>query len=167
MKYFSRFIYTCIVINAIVMAINWYEIPLFIEEVVQLINQGFTCIFVFETAFKLIGSGKLYFKKFWNIFDFITITIDLIQIANDAFQMKYQLNIHMTILRILKVLKTVRLVGRAKSFKKIAKTFIVTLPSLANIALLLFLLFVFYAITGMNIFGRVMIHNAVDIHGNF
>lgn len=47
------------------------------------------------------------------------------------------------------------------------KTLIVTLPNLANVALLLFLLMVFYAIAGMNVFGRVMIHDALDGKANF
>ena len=64
-------------------------------------------------------------------------------------------------------MKTVRLVNRAKSFKKIAKTLIITIPKLGNIALLLLLLLVFYAIMGMNVFGRVKLHDELDDHGNF
>lgn len=51
--------------------------------------------------------------------------------------------------------------------KKIALTLVLTVPSLANIAMLLFLLLIFYAIVGMNLFGRVMLHDALDSHANF
>jgi hypothetical protein len=51
--------------------------------------------------------------------------------------------------------------------KKIALTLILTVPSLANIAFLLFLLVIFYAIVGMNLFGKVMLHDSLNEHANF
>lgn len=57
--------------------------------------------------------------------------------------------------RVLKFLRTLSLVKNTKSLENIAITIFSTIPQLMNITLLLFLLMVFYAIMGMNIFGRV------------
>ena len=69
---------------------------------------------------------------------------------------------YVTILRVLKLLKTARLFKKANSIKNIAKTLLLTFPNLTNIALLLFAIMVFYAILGMNIFGRVKINGALS-----
>lgn len=78
-----------------------------------------------------------------------------------------EIRLYATVLRVLKLLKLTRMFKKAQNFENILKTLIVTIPNLANIALLLFFLIVFYAIAGMNIFGRVMLHNGLSEYANF
>lgn len=63
--------------------------------------------------------------------------------------------------------RALRIVRRAERLKKIAMTLIISLPSMAHIAFLLFLLVIFYTMLGMNLFGRIMLHDALNEHANF
>lgn len=74
---------------------------------------------------------------------------------------------HATVVRVLKFVRALRIIKKAERLKKIALTLLLTIPSLANIALLLFLLVIFYAIVGMNLFGKVKLHDALNSHANF
>lgn len=51
--------------------------------------------------------------------------------------------------------------------RKIFNTFLRTIPSLANIGFILFLLIYIYALIGLNLFGRVKLHDSLDVHANF
>ena len=77
------------------------------------------------------------------------------------------ISIHFTLFNFLKILKTLRLVKNAKSLQNIAMTLFSTIPQLTSITLLLFLLMVFYAIMGMNIFGRVKFNGELTDMAHF
>lgn len=137
------------------------------ETVLNYFNHTFTIIFSIEAGIKIIGFGLVYFKKFWNVFDFFILICTVFQIANSLFSFKTEIILYATVLRVLKLLKMTRLLKKGQGFKNIIKTLILTIPSLANIALLLLLLIIFYAITGMNVFGRVMLHDSLNVYANF
>ena len=63
--------------------------------------------------------------------------------------------------RMLKLIKTL------KGLQSIFKTLLSTLPSFGNIGLLLFLLIYVYSIIGINLFGTVTIHGAMNSYANF
>lgn len=164
---FEYAIFICIILNTVILATNWYGMPPELETIFGYINHVFTVVFSIEAIIKITGFGFVYFKKFWNLFDFFILICTIIQIVNSMVSFKNELILYATVLRVLKLLKMARLLKKGAGFKNIIKTLIVTLPNLANIALLLFLLLIFYAITGMNVFGRVMLHGELSYQANF
>jgi hypothetical protein len=156
-----------IILNTIILASNWYGMPPELENIFGYLNHVFTFIFSIEAIIKILGFGLVYFKKFWNLFDFFILICTIFQIVNSMVSFKNDMIMYATVLRVLKLLKMTRLLKKGQGFKNIIKTLILTIPSLANIALLLFLLLVFYAITGMNVFGRVMLHGELTDKANF
>ena len=40
----------------------------------------FAAIFTIEAVIKIIARGKVYFKDYWNIFDFLVVTVTIIGI---------------------------------------------------------------------------------------
>jgi Ion transport protein len=159
---FELFIYICIIINTVILACNWYGMKETTESAMGLINQIFTAIFSMEALMKIIAFGSLYFRKAWNVFDFAILVLTIVQIVASLSNFTSEFTLYVTILRVLKLLKTARLFKKANSIKNIARTLLMTFPNLTNIAFLLFLLMIFYAILGMNIFGRVMLHGALN-----
>jgi len=164
---FDQTIFVLICINTIVLALNWLLIDPKLEYILDIINHVFTGIFTVEAVMKIIGHGRLYFKKRWNLFDFFIVIFTFMQIIYSSQVLGKGVTLHATVVRVLKFVRALRIVKKAEMLKKITLTLILTLPSLANIALLLFLLLIFYAIVGMNLFGRVMLHDALDHHANF
>jgi hypothetical protein len=54
----------------------------FTLDILEKVNIIFYSIFVLETVIKLLGHGfKVYFRQFFNIFDFVIVFISSIDIA--------------------------------------------------------------------------------------
>jgi hypothetical protein len=61
------------------MAINWFEAPTELMDILEYINYFFTAVFTLEAIIKIIGLGyKGYFTKGWNVFDFFIVLISYI-----------------------------------------------------------------------------------------
>lgn len=72
------FILGCIVVNTILLTINWYENPNSLEAGLDIVNYIFTAIFTVEAIFKIIAYGKVYFTHGWNVFDFIIVIVSYV-----------------------------------------------------------------------------------------
>ena len=79
-KWFNRFIYFCIVVNTVVLAIYWYGASESIISLTETINYVFAAIFILEAVVKIIGFGMRYFKDSWNVFDLVIVVITIIGI---------------------------------------------------------------------------------------
>ena len=56
----------CIVLNTVVMAMRYYQMPLQYEDGLEQANLVFAVIFNVECLFKLMGFGRFYFMTRWN-----------------------------------------------------------------------------------------------------
>ena len=73
-KYFEIFILVCIILNIIVLALNWYRRPEEVATITEFSNYLFTIIFTIEVIIKILGLGlRRYFSDGSNIFDFAII----------------------------------------------------------------------------------------------
>lgn len=70
---FDIFIFTCICLNTVVLAMSWYGMEQSILDVLEVLNYIFTVIYTFEMAIKLPAMGKSYFRDNWCLFDFIIV----------------------------------------------------------------------------------------------
>jgi len=70
---FDIFIMIVILLNMMTMAIEHYDQPQQLEDVLFIINQIFITIFTFECAMKIIALRQYYFREPWNIFDFVVV----------------------------------------------------------------------------------------------
>jgi len=55
------------------MAIEHYDQPQQLEDVLFIINQIFITIFTLECAMKIIALRQYYFRQPWNVFDFVVV----------------------------------------------------------------------------------------------
>jgi len=60
-KFFDNFIFGCIVVNTICMAVTWYDQPLAYTAVMKKINLAFAIIYTIECAIKLYVFRREYF----------------------------------------------------------------------------------------------------------
>lgn len=78
-EYFELFILVCIVLNTIVLAINWYDQPRYLDSVLSFINYSFAGIFAIEAILKLYSLGlKPYFNDKGNVFDFVIVIASIL-----------------------------------------------------------------------------------------
>ena len=103
----------CIILNSIVLAMNYYGEPETYTKVIDILNLIFTIIFTLEAAIKITAYKTRYFDSGSNVFDFIIVCISIIELNIAAFVNVQGLNI-VTIFRIFRIGRVLRLVKSAK-----------------------------------------------------
>ena len=75
-----------IILNAITLGINTYEINSFLKRIIELLDYAITIFFVIEILIRFIGEPKKinFFKNGWNVFDSLIVLISLIPIPNNS-----------------------------------------------------------------------------------
>nr|XP_006818874.1 PREDICTED: sodium channel protein 60E-like [Saccoglossus kowalevskii] len=157
-----------ICLNMVAMAVEHYEQSQQFSDVLDAINIVFVAIFTLEAIMKIIGMRWHYFKRPWNVFDFIIVVLSLLGIILD--DLLQSVIISPTLLRVVRVFRigrVLRLVKAAKGIRKLLFALVISLPALLNIGALLFLVIFIYAILGMNYFGYVKQQGALDDMVNF
>ena len=71
---FEHFIFGCIVVNTLCLALTWYDEPEYLEGILQPVNFAFNIAYTIEAGIKLTAFGTDYFRDGWNKFD-ITIVM--------------------------------------------------------------------------------------------
>lgn len=133
------------------------------------LNIAFTVIFVVEAAIKIIGLRLHYFRRAWNVFDFVIVLLSVLGIIIDT-MFGGSAFISPTLLRVVRVFRigrVIRLVKAAKGLRKLLFALIISVPALFNIATLLFLFMFIFAVVGMTFFMHVRHKDALDETVNF
>jgi Ion transport protein len=105
---YDIFILICIIMNTIVLAINWYSQPVYVDDILDYINYSFAIIFAFESIFKIIALGaSAFFRDVNNCFDlFIVITSIISSIISIILNVDFGASTtFIRALRITKILK--------------------------------------------------------------
>jgi len=140
-----------------------------LTEVLFYINTTFTVIFVVEAAIKIIGLRFHYFRKAWNVFDFVIVLVSTVSLIMDKHLTQGGI-ISPSLLRVVRVFRigrVLRLVKAAKGIRKLLFALVISIPALFNIATLLFLFMFIFAIVGMTYFGNVRHRGALTATVNF
>eukprot|EP00736_Rhodelphis_marinus_P012787 Rmarinus@m.2580 len=160
-RYFNGIVLTCIMLNALLMAVRHYNMSDEWELLSYAANTGFTIFFLIEAIIKMIAfTPVLYFRDSWNCFDFVIViaslpSIFLVRSSNIAF------------VRIVRIARIFKIIKSAQSIRTLMRTLYVSLPTLLNVGSLLLLLFLIYAVLGMNLFGDVRYGESLNRHANF
>ena len=81
--YFEDLIYLSIILNTIVLTLQWAGQSDSNELTIDYVNYVFTCIFIVEAVIKITAMGYIYFSDLWNIFDFIILAMSIFTICLD------------------------------------------------------------------------------------
>ena len=99
-------------------------------------------IFVVEIAAKLTARGFGFFKRGWNIFDFIIVGISLIPAAQG-----------LSVLRALRILRLLRVLSVTPSLRRVVEGLMSALPGMGSVFLLTGLIFYIAAVMATKLFG--------------
>ncbi|KXJ05965.1 Sodium channel protein 1 brain [Exaiptasia diaphana] len=157
-----------IICNMIIMMFQHYDQSEQFSEVMKNFNRFFTAVFILELVSKLIALRLYYFKKGWNVFDFIIVIFSIIGLYFDESATKGVGNPSLLrVIRIFRIARLLRLLEFAKGVRQLLVALVISLPALLNIGTLLFLVIFIFAIIGMSTFGHIRKQGAIDDNVNF
>ncbi|XP_046384151.1 two pore calcium channel protein 1-like [Ischnura elegans] len=146
-KYFRYLFDAVIVINAICIALN-----------VTMAEWFFLSVFTLEIMLKLYTFGsREFFKKFWNVFDFVVIGTALVwSICDVVSEKSINGRSHLEFLMVLRVLRLVKIIGGIPRFRVIIRTIMHLGPSIITYGCVLMVFQYMFAIVGMELFGGLV-----------
>ena len=136
-----------IILNAITLGINTYEINNFFKKIIELLDYAITIFFVVEILIRFFGEPKKieFFKNGWNIFDSLIVLISLIPIPNNSSYL---------LLRLLRIFRVLRIISVVPELKKIIEALIDSIKRVFYVSLLLFIILYVYATIGSILFSE-------------
>ena len=136
-----------IILNAITLGINTYEINNFFKKFIELLDYAITIFFVVEILIRFFGEPKKieFFKNGWNVFDSLIVLISLIPIPNNSSYL---------LLRLLRIFRVLRIISVVPELKKIIEALIDSIKRVLYVSLLLFIILYVYATIGSILFSE-------------
>ncbi|MBE0453678.1 MAG: ion transporter [Roseovarius sp.] len=102
-------------------------------------------VFVVEIVAKLYARGILgFFRRGWNIFDFVIVGISLVPATQG-----------LSVLRALRILRLLRVVSVAPSLRRVVEGLVSALPGMGSVFLLMGMIFYIGAVMATKLFGAV------------
>ncbi len=132
-KAFRRTIVALIVLSAIIMGVETMRsLPVSVLNALALANQVILFVFVVEVSLRILAYRGAFFRRGWNLFDFVIVVVALIPPPGP-----------LQVLRALRIVRTLRLVSAVPSLRRVVDGLMAALPGLGSIlALLMLLLYV-------------------------
>jgi hypothetical protein len=165
-KHVGYFFTSCILLNTVILVLQWYGQSHRVSYVLEYMNYGFAAIFTVEFLIKYVGFGNRYFKDNWNIFDTVIVIITLLSIILEQSN-ALDVGAQTTIIRSFRIARIFYIFKRNRTLKNTFMTFIATFPSMFNIGSMLALLVMIYSILGVYLFAEVKINGALNDNVNF
>ncbi|KAG2489238.1 hypothetical protein HYH03_012259 [Edaphochlamys debaryana] len=142
-----------IVVNTLVMCVNWFGMPSSVERATNIINYVLTCYFLVELVIKLTGFGfRKYFKDGMNVFDFLVVVISITEMLLDIIPSVAGVG-PLSVLRAFRLLRVFRLARNWKELNMIIRAIFKSVGSTTWLLLLMLLFMFIAALMGMQLFG--------------
>ncbi|MFL4469349.1 ion transporter [Tateyamaria armeniaca] len=140
---FSNFIMGVIVVNAITLGLETSKTAVsYAGGLISLIDHICLGIFVIELVAKLFAFRLSFFRKGWNIFDFIIVGIALAPGTEG-----------LSVLRALRILRVLRVISVAPSLRRVVEGFVTALPGMGSVFVLMAMIFYIGAVMATKLFG--------------
>jgi len=142
-KSVQNFIIGLIVINAIILGLE--TSPTVIAHIgpqLVALDSLILGVFVVEIGLKLIAQGPAFFRRGWNIFDFLVVGIALVPASGP-----------LAILRALRILRVLRLLSMLPRLRFVVEALLHSLPGIGSIALLMVVIYYVAAVMATGLFG--------------
>ena len=142
---YQLFFATCIMLNTIVLATDYYLISDEAAAVLELFNVGFTWVFVVEMFVSMAGLGLVrYFQDSFNRFDVVVVTVSLVEFFSGGGSL--------TVLRSLRMLRLFKLLKTWVGLRNLLQGVLVSMQELFYFGLLTFVFVFCCSILGMEFF---------------
>ncbi|MBK0327613.1 ion transporter [Rhodobacteraceae bacterium F11138] len=140
---FENFILGVILFNAVILGLETSQVVM--ERaggLIRLLDKLCLGIFVAEILLKLVGRGRAFFHRGWNIFDFVIVGISLVPATQG-----------LSVLRALRILRMLRVVSVAPSLRRVVEGLVNALPGMGSVFLLMGVIFYIGSVMATKLFG--------------
>ena len=130
---FQGFILAVIVLNAVTLGIQTYDISSELESALTLLDEVFLGIFVVEIVIRVAAFGRRpqdFFRDGWNVFDFAVVGAALLPGVRE----------NVTLLRIVRLLRVVRVVTVLPDLRILVRALARSIPPILSLVVLTALL---------------------------
>jgi voltage-gated sodium channel len=147
-KAFELFVIFIIIFSALVIGAKTYNISPEMLWLIHLLDWLITVFFLVEILIRFIGEEQKrnFFKKGWNIFDTLIVTVSLIPIEDSELAI---------IGRLIRIFRVLRMVSIVPELKMLLNSLLIALPQLGYIVALMFIIFYIYAAVGSTFFSAI------------
>ena len=147
-KLFETFVIGVIIASALLIGAKTYEETSRFDQLINWLDLGVTLFFLFEIIVRMAAEKRFldFFKKGWNIFDFVIVVASLVPINDSELVL---------IARLLRVFRVLRLVSMVPELRMLLTALVKSIPRMGYVALLMFIIFYIYAAIGSFLFRDV------------
>jgi len=147
-KLFEVFVIAVIIFSSLMIGIRTYELNPTFETILVTLDYAVTLFFVIEISIRMAAEDRLrdFFKKGWNIFDFVIVVVSLIPLDDSQYAL---------IARMLRLFRVMRLISFIPELRVLVSALITALPRMGYVALLMFIIFYLYAVIGNLLFSHI------------
>ncbi|MFB9867490.1 ion transporter [Vreelandella sulfidaeris] len=147
-KFFEAVVIAIIVISALVIGAKTYEETSRVEQWLIYLDTAVTIFFLIEILIRMAAERSLrdFFKKGWNVFDFLIVTASLIPLDDSEMVL---------LARLLRIFRVLRLVSMIPELQMLLSALVKSVPRMGYVVLLMFIIFYIYAAIGSFLFHNV------------
>jgi len=147
-KVFELFVISVIIFSSLMIGIRTYELPGLVETILVSLDYAVTLFFVMEISIRMAAESRFrdFFKKGWNIFDFVIVVVSLIPLDDSEYAL---------IARMLRLFRVMRLISFIPELRVLVSALISALPRMGYVALLMFIIFYLYAVIGNMLYAQL------------
>ncbi|KOO27372.1 sodium channel protein type 2 subunit alpha [Chrysochromulina tobinii] len=143
-----------VIFNLAVMCMPYAGQPDWWGELVELLGEFVTWVFIVEMFLKLLGMGcRAYWIDNWNALDGVIVSLSIAEMVITVLLADTGVNI--SFLRMLRLLRLLRLLKAWPGLYKIVMAFAKAIPQISNLFVLMFLVMSIFALLGMQAFGGI------------
>ncbi|MFY0991495.1 ion transporter [Halomonas sp. C05BenzN] len=148
-KAFELTVITIIVVSALLIGAKTYEEEVSpFQEWILWLDVAVTMFFLVEILIRMAAERRLrdFFRKGWNIFDFLIVTASLIPLDDSEMVL---------LARLLRIFRVLRLVSMIPELRLLIAALFKSIPRMGYVALLMFIIFYIYGAIGSFLFASV------------
>ncbi|KAM7445212.1 hypothetical protein ABFA07_006340 [Porites harrisoni] len=141
----------CVFLNTIVLAVEFYNQPQWLQEFQYNAEIVFLTFFFLEMMLKLFGLGiNNYFASSFNCFDCAVVWCGFVDMILEKHA---NLKLGISVLRCVRLLRVFKVTRHWRSLRNLATSLVSSIKSIVSLIFLLFLFILIAALLGMQIFG--------------
>ena len=164
-KYFTFFIAAVIMVNIVVLCMEYQDMPLDYERGLQITNACFMGIFFVEMVLKMIAMGlKTYFTEGWTILDFVIVIGSLVDVFLTFLSSTF---FSLSVIRVFRVFAILKLIKWSKRLRMMMRTLLISIPPVINVLSLWGIITFVYAVIGVAVFGSAQEGESLYNHATF
>jgi len=147
-KAFELFVISVIIFSSLMIGVRTYHLPGLIETILIGLDYAVTMFFLLEISIRMAAEDRFrdFFKKGWNIFDFVIVVVSLIPLDDSEYAL---------VARMLRLFRVMRLISFIPELRVLVSALISALPRMGYVALLMFIIFYLYAVIGNMLYAQL------------